>query len=99
MWHKNPLHRKRRNTHPLEVSCGQCKTPVVIYEKGGKGNLIKMQLPRIIESKVDLKNHKGHLLCPNCGEELARRGTYKENLTYWIVRGRVNTRVLNNYLM
>lgn len=51
MWHKNPIHRKRRNTYPLEVSCGQCKTPVVIYEKGGKGNLIKMQLPRIIESK------------------------------------------------
>lgn len=76
----------------LEVSCGRCKTPVVMYEKAGKGNLIKMQIARIIESEIDLKKHKGHLICPSCKMELARRGTYRNNIAYWTIRGRINTK-------
>ena len=97
MKYKNPKHRKRRNTFALEVSCGNCKTPMVIYEKGGKGNLIKMQLPRIVESEINLENHEGHLLCIKCKEEIAMKGTYDENITYWIVRGKVNSKRLDNY--
>lgn len=99
MRYKNPYYKKNRNTYALEVSCGHCKTPAAIYAKGGKGNLIKMQIPRIIESEIDLENNKGHLLCPNCKIELARKGVYKENTTYWIIRGKVNTRRLDNYRM
>ena len=83
-----------KKTHNLEVSCGNCKTPVVLYEKAGKGNLIKMQLLRIIESEVNLEKHKGHLICPNCNTVLAKRGTYNNNRAYWTVRGRINTRRL-----
>lgn len=97
MKYKNPTYRKGKNVHPLEVSCGHCKTPVVIYEKGGQGNLIKMQFPRIIETEVDLTNLEGHLTCPNCGAELARKGIYNDNLTYWIIRGQVNTKKLGHY--
>lgn len=97
MKYRNPLHRKKRNTHALEVACGSCKTPVVIYEKGGNGNLIKMQMPRIIETEVNLNKIDGHLSCPSCKMDLARKGIYKDNLTYWVIRGRVNTRRLNNY--
>ncbi len=94
MRYKNPIYRKRRNTFPLEVSCGNCKTPMVIYEKGGKGGLIKMQVPRIIESEINLEEHEGHLLCTNCKEELAKKGTYNGNVTYWVIRGKVNTKRL-----
>ncbi len=97
MKYKNPKYRKRRNTFPLEVSCGTCKTPVLIYAKGGKGNLIKLQVHRIIESEVNLAEHEGHLLCSNCREELAKKGTYNGNEAYWIIRGKVNSRRLNNY--
>ncbi|MGO1469557.1 MAG: hypothetical protein ACTHW2_06020 [Tissierella sp.] len=97
MLYKNPLYRKKRNTYPLQVSCGHCKTSIAIYAKGGKGNLIKMQLPRIIESQIDLKRNKGHLRCTNCRRELARKGAYNENITYWIIRGKVNTKRLDNY--
>lgn len=90
--YKNPMYKKKKNTHNLEVSCGHCKTPVVIYEKYGKGNLIKMQLPRIVKCIINLENHKGHLTCPNCKEELARQGTYNGNLTYWAIRGKINTK-------
>ena len=99
MRYKNPKYKKKRNTYPLEVSCGHCKTSVVIYAKGGKGNLIKMQIPRIIESEIDLENNGGHLLCHKCQSELAKKGTYDDNITYWIVRGKANTKRLDNYRM
>ena len=97
MKYQNSNFRKNKNTHALEVSCGHCKTPVAVYEKGGQGNLIKMQLPRIIETEINLAQHKGHFECPNCEEMLARKGVYNDNLTYWIVRGQVNTKALRNY--
>lgn len=97
MKYKNSKYKKRRNTFPLEVSCGNCKTPMVIYAKGSKGNLLKLQVPRIIASEVNLEDHDGHLLCSNCQEELAKRGTYDGNVTYWIIRGNVNSKRLNNY--
>ncbi|NLW24216.1 MAG: hypothetical protein GXY91_03065 [Clostridia bacterium] len=97
MKYKNPKYRKIRNCFPLEVSCGSCKTPILIYAKGGKGNLIKLQTPRIIESEVNLEEHEGNLFCINCKEELAKKGKYNGNVTYWIIRGKVNSRRLNNY--
>lgn len=95
--YKNKKFRRSKNTHALEVSCGHCKEAVIVYEKGGQGNLIKMQAPRIIESAVDLVNLKGHLHCPACDELLARKGVYRDRLTYWIVRGQVNTREISGY--
>lgn len=97
MKYKNPRYRKRKNTFALEVSCGKCKRPIAIYQKGGNGNLIKMQIHRIIESQLDLETHKGHLMCDSCNMELARKDTYNDRRTYWIVRGRVNTKRLDNY--
>lgn len=97
MKYKNTSHKKAKNTHPLEVSCGVCKTPIAIYEKAGKGNLIKLQAHRIIESQFDLATHKGHLFCVSCGEHLANRGVYRENLTFFVVRGMINIKKLNNY--
>lgn len=81
----------------MEIVCGHCKTPVLLYEKGGYGNLIKLQKHRIIESEFDLESHKGHLHCLNCKEKLANRGTHNDNLTYFIIRGKVNSKRLDNY--
>lgn len=97
MKYKNPIYRKKRGTFPLEVSCGYCKTPILIYAKGSKGNLVKLQFPRIIASEMNLQNHEGHLTCTNCQKKLAQRGVFGENVTYWIVRGKVNTRRLDHY--
>jgi len=98
MKHKNLKYRKKKDTYPLEVSCAKCKTPIAVYAKAGKGNLIKMQVPRIIESEADLEKLEGSLFCIKCNEELARKGTYDGNATYWIIRGKVNTRRLNKDL-
>lgn len=97
MKYKNLGHKRKKNTKALEVSCGHCKTPILIYEKAGNGNLIKIQEARIIESEFDLKNHKGHLICINCKEELACRGTYNGALAYFVIRGQVNNKRLDSY--
>lgn len=97
MRYKNPQHKRRKNTHALEVSCGNCKLAVAIYQKGGNGNLIKMLEPMIVEAEVDISELDGHLTCPDCGEELARKGTYRDYLAFWIIRGKVNTKRLPNY--
>lgn len=97
MRYKNPTHKKRKNTHALQVSCGNCKTPVAIYQKAGNGNLIKMLAPRIVESAVDIEKLTGHLRCPKCQMELARKGSYGNTLAFWIIRGKVNTKRLDNY--
>ena len=97
MKYKNKIYKKKKNTVPLEVSCGHCKTRILIYEKAGNGNLIKLQEHRIIESEFDLEKHKGNLFCINCKEELANRGTYNNRLTYFIIRGQINSKRLDNY--
>lgn len=94
---KNFSFKKNKNTFPLEVVCGHCKFPILIYEKGGNGNLIKLQEHRIIQSEFNLQNNKGHLYCPNCKEQLANRGIYDGGLTYFIIRGKVNSKRLDNY--
>ncbi|MDD4323766.1 MAG: hypothetical protein PHR78_00995 [Eubacteriales bacterium] len=97
MQYKNPFHKKRKNTYALEVSCGNCKIPVAIYQKAGNGNLIKMLASRIIEAETDIEKLEGHLKCPGCQLELARRGTHNKELAYWIIRGKINTKRLDNY--
>lgn len=92
MKYKNPSHKKGKQTFTLEVSCGHCKTPVLRYEKAGKGNLIKLQEHRIIESEFDITKHENHLYCSNCKEQLANRGVYSGRLTYFVIRGAINSK-------
>lgn len=97
MNYRNPAYKKKRGTFPLEVSCGHCKTPILIYAKRSNGKLIKLQYPRIIASEMDLQNYEGHLICTKCHRKLATRGVFGENVTHWIVSGKVITRKLQRY--
>lgn len=97
MKYKNYSFKRNKKTYPLEVVCGHCKKPILIYEKGGKGNLIKLQKHRIIESQFNLDTHQNHLHCLYCNEQLANRGSHNGGLTYFIIRGKVNSKRLNNY--
>lgn len=97
MIYKNPRAKGKGRFRPLEVSCAHCKTAVAVYQKGGKGGLVKMQFPRILEAEMELEHPEGSFLCPNCGQELAKLGVYEGNPTYWILRGQVNTKWLKNY--
>lgn len=97
MKYKNKFYRKQKKTFPLNVKCNHCKTPILVYAKGGHGNLIKLQLPRIIESNVDLRNLEGDLHCYHCDVKLANRGFHNNNLTFFIIRGQINSQRLHHY--
>ncbi len=60
----------------LEISCSQCKTPIMIYQKDGEGRLLRTYLDRIrypeklveevSNTNFNNKNAKMNLACPNC---------------------------------
>lgn len=92
MKYKNPYMRKIKNTHLLLVSCNFCKTPFLIYQKGGRGNLIKIQRDRIVESEFDIDEMGNGLRCINCGKHLGSLRDYFGVPSYFLIRGTVNTR-------
>lgn len=90
------LDKKKSKHHLLQVSCAQCKTPQVIYHKGGNGGLIKMQVHLISESEMSLNEaaKAGEMCCAECGNSLAKFGDYKGKPAFWIQRGMINTKWL-----
>ena len=78
------------------VRCGYCKTDIALYQKVGKGRLLRMYVERIIQSSVDLSGKPGTLFCPKCNQQLATRVTLKRKDTeaYVMVRGAYNTKLL-----
>lgn len=92
MKYKNPTMRKIKNTYPLLVSCNHCKTPLLLYQKGGKGNLIKIQRDRIIESEFEIDQMGNALHCIHCGEHLGSLRDYSGVPSYFLLRGMVNAK-------
>lgn len=65
----NDKYRKTRGGYSrlLQITCQKCGTLVCQYQKDGPGNLRRMYIDRILESKVlltkrDYSCPKGHLL-------------------------------------
>jgi predicted RNA-binding Zn-ribbon protein involved in translation (DUF1610 family) len=94
--YKNPYCRKIKGSYTMLVRCGYCKTDIALYQKVGKGRLLRMYVERIIQSSVDLSGKPGTLFCPNCNQQLATRVTLKRKDTeaYVMVRGAYNTKLL-----
>lgn len=97
MKYKNNSMKKIRNTHPLMVSCSHCGQELLIYQKGGRGNLIKLQVHRIIESNIDLTKLENALNCPNCSEQIASLTEYNGKPTYYIIRGKARDKRMGHY--
>lgn len=51
---ENPYQKKIKKSFLLDLCCGQCKEDFAIYQKVGRGNVLRMHVPRIIECAVDL---------------------------------------------
>ena len=92
MQYSNPYYRKIKNTYLLLVSCQHCKHPIALYQKGGRGNLIKLQVPRIIEAEFDLSSLPNALSCPECHQQLGSLADYRGNPTYFLLRGQTNSK-------
>jgi len=66
---KNDRYKKNRGGYSrlLKIFCQKCGSLVCLYQKDGPGNLLRMYIDRIIDSKVSVSNKalscaKGHLL-------------------------------------
>jgi hypothetical protein len=66
---KNDRYKKARGgwSRLLDISCGKCGKHICLYQKDGPGNLRRMYLDRISDSKVsitskDLSCSNDHLL-------------------------------------
>lgn len=94
MNYENPYYRRVKGSNTMLVLCGHCKTGIALYQKVGKGRLLRMYVDRIIRSSIELSGKPGALHCPNCNELLATRMTLKRKNTeaYVMVRGAYNTR-------
>lgn len=94
---KNPYYRDVRGSFLLMVRCGQCKEDFAVYQKLGRGNVLRMYVPRIMECAVDLKSLPGRLYCPNCGQHLADRIELKDQgkIAYRMERSSFNSQEIH----
>src|SRR3989344_72665 len=74
---KNDKYRKARggDSRILEINCQECGAEVCLYQKDGQGNLRRMYLDRITDSKASIRGKA--LLCPR-GHLLGTRIIYKK---------------------
>ncbi|MBU4010585.1 MAG: hypothetical protein KJ882_07445 [Proteobacteria bacterium] len=96
---KDRHHKTRGGTAQfLELSCGKCGNYVVLYQKDGPGNLLRLYIDRIIESYLgtELQNfvNKSDLpifKCPECDNVMGVPMVYeRENrLAFRLIRGSV----------
>lgn len=96
MIYDNPDYRKVKRSFLLLVSCAHCKNNIALYQKVGKGGVLRMYVERIIKSSVDLSKKPRGLFCPNCNEQLGARVTLrrKKKDAYRMIRSTFNTRVV-----
>ncbi len=85
------------NSQFLDLYCSGCKQHLALYQKDGRGSLIRLYLDRIFAPKElsDLcfqglgKNTMPNLKCPNCGLLIATPMVYEpeQRLAFRLVRG------------
>ncbi|HZK18197.1 MAG TPA: hypothetical protein VFD15_02670 [Clostridia bacterium] len=94
MIYKNPFYRKVKGSFTLLICCGHCKTDIAVYQKVGKGGVLRMYIDRIVRSSIDLGKKPNALFCPNCNEQLATRVTMKRRNkeAYRMIRSAFNSR-------
>lgn len=96
---KNDHYSKSRggNSHFLCISCSKCNNYLLLYQKDGKGTLIRLYLDRIfdppnlakLQKECGHKNDLKNLVCPSCKQLIATPMVYKpENrLAFSLMRG------------
>ena len=73
----------------LAVHCRGCERHLLTYRKGGKGQLVKCFVDRILWNGTDSVDP---CRCPDCGTEFCRVTRIKNRPAYKIIGGKVFTR-------
>lgn len=67
---KNPYYKKIKKSRLLIVSCAFCDQDLALYQKVGKGGLLRMYIDRIVELTFEFDKR---LNCPSCDKHLGTR--------------------------
>ena len=68
----------------IQVFCHTCKFLLLTYRKGGKGQLIKIHLHKIL---TDFTKVKG--ICPSCNVQFGRETVIKNKPALRVIGGKV----------
>ena len=74
---------KKGPSRTVEILCGQCKTKLFKYRKGGKGALVKCFKERIVEDYTRVA-----CICPNCQQRFARETLIRGVPAFKIIGGK-----------
>lgn len=91
MKYDNPIKTNVRGSYEMIVSCGPCKNDIIIYQKRGVGNLLRIHLKRVIESEMELIDMDS-LICPYCDTKLGDKVVIDDDIAFRVRRGYVHTR-------
>lgn len=93
------LNARGGSAQHLIIECADCKSEVLLYQKDGRGGLLRMYIDRIVAPPERVKEQEGlkckadmkPLVCPCCNKLLAVPMVYeKENrLAYRIIHGTI----------
>ena len=68
----------------IQVFCHTCNFLLLSYQKGGKGQLIKIHLHKILNDNTTLKG-----ICPDCGVQFGREAVIKNRAALRVIGGKV----------
>lgn len=93
----NPYQKDIRRSFLLMIRCGQCKEDFAVYQKVGRGNVLRMYVPRIVTCAVDLTSLPNRLNCPKCGQHIADKIELKDQakIAYRMNRSSYNTQEIH----
>lgn len=81
----------------MQVYCGNCKSETALYQKVGRGNILRMYLNRIIESSVDLTDLPEKITCLSCKQHIADKIFLKNKneIAYRMIRSTYSVQELH----
>lgn len=75
---------KKGPVRTVDIFCGNCKTKLFKYRKGGKGSLIKCFVERIVEDYT-----RQPCICPHCEHPFARETMIRGTPAFKMIGGKV----------
>lgn len=69
-----------------------CKEELIIYQKVGTGQLLKLFVERILACEMGI-GHSDQLTCPKCQNVMGYKVRIDGKLAYKMARSRYNTRI------
>jgi hypothetical protein len=80
------------NTKFLYITCTMCNRPVMIYQKDGKGGLIRCYADRIVWPESLIDNKTDSIVCAGCNATLGNSMIYEpeKRLAYRLVPGKLH---------